>query len=737
MARSVLLLLAGAMAGAVTVYVLGSSPSSEGPSPSPSPAEAEQSLPPQSVPAPAGTVAAQGYAAERLAIFEQAADVADPFEIEALIESTLDEPASRLRELRLNVLLQRYAEIDPRSAVEFARTRYLDQALLAPLFKIWAQTDADAAIAELALMTPPARRREIALAMLDIFGNDADGIERVAEALPAADRISFEADAMLLRAETDPTGVLRDVLAMQDYYGRTLLLSRLAAVAALVDPRGALEQAAAIDEYAQRRSFLNAVLSTWAAQDPEAVFAWLETAEIRDLPESAAVYQALARDDPDRLFAMLDGLPPTVQTNAKRAAMQVLAETDPNAAIAQLATMPPGQERDQLLTTIGQVYGRQNPDLALAWVRTLPPAQAQNVMRSVIMGIMNVNPERAVDIVIAELEGAGQGRAFADGNPLSLLMSMSTLAASAAASGNGADFGRIADRLLTVNNPQVSSAITSMVGTWAQQSPDEALRWALANVERLDRQAFEQMAQGIARADSARALGMLNQLPPAQRPQWLAGVVQQMALNDANRAIEVVGQYRGQPEYAPAYNAMVLAVAQNDPPRAAGLLRDAPPGNPAQSTTAYMQIATTWSRSDPVAAADWAVGITDPQAQQRAISSVTQNWAQRDAPAAERWLRDMSPGATRDAAANSFVTAVAQTGRFDPQMLSIFSTEQAAQNAAASAARAIGRTNAQEARRLLAAHVTDERLRQSVEDYLARSGGVGGSTTLPAGIVIF
>ena len=107
---------------------------------------------------------------------------------------------------------------------------------------------------------------------------------------------------MLKRAETDPAGVLRELLAMPDYYRRTLTLSRVAAVAALVDPRGALEQAAAIDEYVLRRSFVNTVFSTWAAQDPEAVFAWLETAEIRELPESTTVYQALARDDADRLL---------------------------------------------------------------------------------------------------------------------------------------------------------------------------------------------------------------------------------------------------------------------------------------------------------------------------------------------------------------------------------------------------------------------------------------------------
>jgi hypothetical protein len=275
--------------------------------------------------------------------------------------------------------------------------------------------------------------------------------------------------------------------------------------------------------------------------------------------------------------------------------------------------------------------------------------------------------------------------------------------------------------------------ISSMIGTWARQSPDEALRWALTNAGRLDQQAFERMADAIARTDTERALGMLDQLPPAQRSGWLTGVAQQIAQNDANRAIELVGRYRGQPEYAAAYGAVATAVARTEPARAAALMRDAPPGNSAQLTSAYLSIASQWARTDPAAAADWVLQVADPRAQQMALSQVAQAWAQRDSAGAEQWLRGLSPGATRDQAASSLLTAVAQTGRFDSRMLDLFSTERASQSAMANAIRAIGRTNEPEARRLLDAHITDERTRQSILDYLARSGGFGtqSGSTLP------
>jgi hypothetical protein len=353
-------------------------------------------------------------------------------------------------------------------------------------------------------------------------------------------------------------------------------------------------------------------------------------------------------------------------------------------------------------------------------------------MRSVLQGVMAVDPDRAVDIVIAELEATAGGGArgtlpIAPTSASASLASLTTL--SMLATGSQADFGRIADRLLAVNNPQMSSMISSVIGNWARQSPDEALQWALRNTNRLDRNAFQQMAQGIAQTDAERALGMINQLPPEQRAGWMTGVAQQIARNDSNRAIELVNQYRGQPEYGAALSAVVQAIAQSDPPRAAALLREAPPPGPSsQGGSAYLTVASSWSRMDPVAAAAWALEIPASQEQRTALSMVTQGWSQRDPAGAERWVRNMSPGETRDAAAGAFMTVTAQTGRFDPGLLDLFSSEQAAQNAAASAIRAVGRTNAEEARRLLNEHVTDPRLRQSVEDYLARSGGAGSST---------
>jgi len=736
MARSVLLLLAGAVTGGAAVWLLPSLSTRESASPLPSlPETVAPSLP---ATATSPVDAPVGYAAERVAIYEQATRATDAEQIETLIELALDEPNSRLRELRLTTLLARFSELDPRAAIEFARTRYLDPELLVPLFESWARSDPDAAIDELALITPPARQREIALAMLAVIGNDDDAIERVAAALPAASRASFEIDSWLARAEADPAGALRELLAMPRDQRQSVLLPRLARLAAANDPVGAIALAASISDYAQRRSFRDTVITTWAGNDPEAVFAWLETAAIKDLPESTQVYQALATSDSDRLFEMVEALPPAIRTNAERAAMQALAETNAMAALARLESMPPGQARDSLLTTIAQTYGRQNPDLALAWARSLPPAQSQAALRSVIMGVASVDPDRAFDLVLANLES---GRVNSSLPPelaslsltsdLSLILTLSTIGSGA----QDVDFGRMVDRLASIQNPQVRSMLSQTVGSWSRADPEAALNWAVANVSRLDPSAFAQMAQGLAQQDPARALAMVDRVPPDQRPQWVQGLAQQFAQNDPAQARNLIERYRGQPEYSALYGTVASTMARTDPAAAAALMQEAPAGSSVENRSAVAQIAREWSRRDPAAAADWALGL-DQTMQRQALTLVATSWAERDLAAAEGWLMGMSRGASRDTALDGYVQVAARSGRFDARLLDAYSTEQAGQQGVLRVVTQIGRTNQQEARRLIDTYITDENVRRTAQDMLARTGG-SGSAVLPSGIVVF
>src|SRR5690606_368234 len=120
---------------------------------------------------PAGTA---GAAARRIAVYARAAEASSSLEIESLIELALARPASRSRDLEVEALLARLAELDAPRAARFAQSHGLESRFLVPLYRVWAETDADAALDELSLLTPPFKQREIALEVLDVIGNDAD-----------------------------------------------------------------------------------------------------------------------------------------------------------------------------------------------------------------------------------------------------------------------------------------------------------------------------------------------------------------------------------------------------------------------------------------------------------------------------------------------------------------------------------------------------------------------------------
>jgi len=729
MARSVLLLLAGAVTGGAAAWLLA--PSSGSVTPSGESTRVEPIAPP---PAAAETNAAGpgGYHAERLAIYEQAAEATDTFEIEALIERALDEFPSRLREFRIRALLARFAELDPAGAVRFARVRHLDPELLLPLFATWAEIDAESAIDELALISPPAQRREIALAMLAVVGHDEEGIELVAAALPSADRVSFEIDATLDLAANDPARALDAYFSAPSELHRQIMLLRVAEIAARSDPLAALSMASAIDDTVRRRTFADAVVTAWAALDAEAVFAWIASVDAGELPTSQAIYQALAASDATRLYSLLDTLPTNARTTAQRAAMEGLAAQDPASAIAMLGSVPPGPDRDRMLQTIAQTYGRQNPDLAIAWARSLPSAEADNAIMSVLSGVAAIDPLRATDLLLVALANPSAQRPAPNSveailgatrtRTLSVLLGITS-----SVTASGGDFGPIADRLVASGNPEIAPALASAIGTWARQDSDAALDWALRNVDRLGASAFSTIAQAIALDDVNRAAGIMDRLPAEQRAQWVAGIVQTTASRDPQRAMQLLESIRGQPGYEEVYTRAALALASADPAASATLLRSLPESSAAERSAGMTLLVGRMARSDPAAAVDLARSLEDPNARTLAIRQVASGWAESDPVAAQRWVLSLGSGPERDSALDSYMVAAARTNRFEPQLLDAYSSPAARERGASSAIAQLGRTNLQEARRLLDLYVTDEALRRQTAASLAQTGGVGGS----------
>ncbi len=749
MFRALLLLVVGSVAGAAAAYMIWPSAGTGGAAfPDPVDAYSTGELSPSGpsdasgasgAPAPDdGTPGATdeshaGFASLRLSFFQQAVAITDPDELERRVLPAAAQPRSRIRDAEMTALLLRYAELDPARATAFAWTSNLETRFVASLMRVWASADDRAAIAWLVAMSPSVDRRQLALAVLDVLGHDPRSVARVAAGLPASDRSGLEMDVLLLRAENDPAGVLRTLMAMDESV-RVFALSRIAPVITRSDPRQALTVASAIEDASVRGLAMNLLLSAWAEADPEAMFTMLESL-YADHDESDPVmrylrsggsllgmFQRIADGDPERLLRLADQFPSSLRGQAHRAALQAMATTNPQGAIARIDLLPLGQERSSLMNSIASAWGRMDPRAALAWARSLSPASPE-ALRGVINGIASVNFDVAIDVIQTELDRSGAGVTGAGFARTDLQLAMSLLSGMNqrifAGSADPSDVVRIANRLLEVDHPTMQMALSSALGMWAATDAESALAWVIANESRLDASALMTMAQQVVQSDQAnRAMEMTDNVPPQVRAGWIQGVSAGLANYSVDQAVAFLERYRGQPGYDASINNVVTNLAQRDPVSAAQMIGRLQPGP--QLNQAAVAVASSWARQDPQAAAQWAAGVPDERVQSATFGSIASTWATSDADAALAWITTLQTGAARDQAITGLLTATAARGQLDVGLIGMFSSDLSRENALNGIIVQLSRTNPSQARSLLDTWVTDPRQRERIERNMAR-----------------
>lgn len=657
------------------------------------------------------------YASSRLEAYRRAAAATSLDRIEALIDAVLSDPPSRMRDVEIEALLARFSELDPLGAIHAARSRGLATRYRLPLFEALAVVDTAAAIDELASESPAARRREIALALLDALGGGADAFERIAAALPGEDWASFETDVLVERARVDPVGAIEALLAGNPRAMRSLAPMRIAELAVRVDPLAAIEQARRGGFSLSAVAYEAQVIEAWVRLDPDAAFDWIESLDPAEFPASSTFLASLAASDPERLLGLADALPSRLKDAARRAGTQALAGRDPIAALAMLDSLflPPA-DRSLMLQTIAETYGRRNPSAALAWARGLPPDDRE-AFGHAVRGIAAADFDLAVDIVIAELQ-----------DPLSTFAgSVSTIAVPALilnARGRDQAMTNFAGRLLaTANDRDVADVnVTAFLSLWSIANVEGAASFAVANAGRIDPYAFSTLARQMAARDPDRAIVLADQLPAEQRAGWIEGVARHLAESDPVRAKAFIDRFRGQAGYETAYRSVVVRTALTDPAAAALMLDAAPDAQTAQSVS--YTVARTWARREPAAAATWALGIAYGPVRQTALRNVAAVWTATDADAARRFVAGIAPGNGRNSAIDGYLEAVAQqSGRLESSILDSYTTAAARQRGASSAIIQIASHNADEARRLLDAYITDEAIRRVTAEQIAQTGG--------------
>jgi hypothetical protein len=533
--------------------------------------------------------------------------------------------------------------------------------------------------------------------MLATLGGDEAALARVVATLPVADRVTFQIDALAVRAENDAAGAMREALALDGSAAQQLALARLAAVLARRDVSSALSYAALIDDRELKSLYLSGAAAAWAEQDARAALAWLVSAVPSELSAAAAASAlgAIALDDPNALLANAAALPPALRPVAQRSAILALADRDVEDAAAAIDVLGSGRNRSDIETAFAERFALHDPDAAIEWVMALDDRRAG--LRGVLRGAAAHDYGQAIDIVLTVLRTEEPGYA-------TYVMD----------SGSG-DFASVADRILRSDLPEAQSKLEYLMGFWAQLDAEAAFNWTLANPDRIDA-AVRSAVLGYAARDRPA-------LVIASGEQASVAVVGGVAWSDPDLALAMLERYRGEPFYYEGVARIVSALAPSDPSRAAQLIEQV--GNSsAIPVSAFAAVATGLAARDPAAAAIWVALLENGAARDVLVSNVTHIYARTDPEAALRWLLDMPESQGRDFGLQALLgTTGAASGAFATRALGAISDDGVREQAAVNTAAALARSDERAARRFMDEHIESPRLRQRAEQLISELRG--------------
>jgi hypothetical protein len=636
---------------------------------------------PEPIAVPSTDVVTTAAAREASRDFYRRLADADAAELATMIRQATARAPSTNRELELAVLFKRYAELDPVSAVRLVRETRVGGAALGAVYGTWARAAPEQVLAALSTVASPDDAADVALALIMALGDDAAAVRRVAAVLAAREE------------EAAPSIGPGIAFAMPAGVASRSALALTAQRWANLDARRALAAARDLDDERVRRAFETAALRALARVAPDEAFAYLANFDMSALqPETLGALMELTRANPERLLDAVRGLPPDSRRVLEAAALQQLAERDPLAAARQLEGRSPGAERQMLLQVVARSYGKRDPTAALIWARE--QRGEPNLVGAVIGGVAENDPERALDLALG-LSATERWRAV-------------QMAAMAAAR-DDATTEAMANRLLSVDDPQIRTMAASMlVPIWSSRSPDRAMEWLIANGQDAPPEAFQQIGQQLAMRDPPRATAYTSRLPESGRESWIQGVAQGYAQNDPQGAIDWLAQFRGQEWYGRAAGTVAMAVAQHDGAAAARLFDELGADDGGAPWTGLLNaIATNWASRDPAAAAEWSVDRATEQGRTMAIRGAVGVWSSQDADAARQWTLRLPQGAVRDTALTALLTtsATQTSGNLDSVVLNAFASPQTQQVAVLQVVQQVAFRDPAKARAIADAHL--------------------------------
>jgi hypothetical protein len=623
--------------------------------------------------------------AERAEFYRRIASTSSTETLAQLARAAATSADAAQRE-RLTVILDRYYELDRAGAVRLASRVGRDNGaayLAHTYYERLARDDVNSALSVLSQVDDATEARQAAAAVFRALGSDERARELVAASLHGEALQNFRSDTLFAIAPRSPRVALDEALALPDRERRMQAAMSIVAEWAQSTPRAALDAVEGVADPELAGLLRQQVLRLW--RDSRTLLEYLS-----------------AQSTEARLAALRDG------------ALTALLQRDPRAAAELAAELPDETERRTWLFQIANGYAQQDPDGALAWARTLNNPEVAGM---VVRGLAVKDPVRGFDAA-ASLEEPARSQAYA-----------------AAVNGSVRDEAQFAALLRRIGalpeGRTRSELLASLVNSWGSRPGNaaRALDLALASGVSLPPEAFQRLGYALAQADPAAAGAYVERVPRDARAAWITAVTAAYAQTDVASALGFLERFRGEPAFDPAAIALTQRLAMSDPPAAARLLASVGTRG-TEGPTPEITIARAWAARDPAAAMAWVLDLP-PLTRNMVVALTASSLAQQDTAALESWALRLPAGEKRDVALAAVVRARGAQPPSAP-LLDAFSDARARDSALMAIVLATAQADPAAARRLIAAHIGDPRMRAQAEqvvDAIAR-----GDPAFPTGV---
>lgn len=374
----------------------------------------------------------------------------------------------------------------------------------------------------------------------------------------------------------------------------------------------------ALDLFTKEESADNWLLNLLSARIPEEMLALVSSrkeAKERTNIIKNAIPKLVAKDLSKARAWVANLTDPNDRREAETALQRGTVEVDPLLAIEMAESTKSRSDANNLLYFAAQSAAKMGPGI-LRQLVTMPMKPWMTA--PLINELAERDPDLAVELV---MKSRSDGY---DASP-SLCTAFAAMARR--------DPSLCMAKLEELKGRERAAAISTIGYNWASNDPAAALSWLMQQPVS-ERSSYHIGSSGTSNDTVVMGFSDWIQNAPAEARAW-ADALPPNATRDQLQ-IEVARVLATRGEYGEATRVL------------ANLGKDVSPN-------AVAQVASTWARRDPRAAAEWAIAQEPGTAQSRALAGIVGTWADDDQAGVENWLAQFPPGETRDRSVKEFL----------------------------------------------------------------------------------